>query len=387
MTGRRYIARPGRGGHAFTLALAAVIAIVAAPAFAQQAGGDGAAPPGVIVETVVEREVAGRVSFTGRIEAIDSVSLRARVAGFLGPRQFEEGAEIEDGTLLFVIEKAPYEAAVAQAEAGVASARATVELARVTFKRTKTLADRKAVSQAQLDEARAKLGEAEAALQGQEATLQVARLNLSYTEISAPMAGRIGRSGYSEGDLVGPDSDPLATLVAENPMYVAFPVPTRILLAVHRSPMDRDSVIVRLRLPDGSIYEHAGAMRFDSVQANPSTDTVTVRASMPNPDRILTDRQLVGVIVEAKEPERKLVVSQSALVLDQQGSYVLLVDDENKVEPRRVELGAQEGTGVVIEKGLAAGDRVIVSGLQKVRPGMTVDPYEASDPASGQTGG
>lgn len=373
-SGRRRGA-PMRRRCAFALATA-VTWLCADPVLllAQQPGAPP--PPGVMVETVREQDVAAQSRFTGRIEAIDKVELRARVQGFLKSRLFQEGSAVEKDALLFEIEKAPYEAAVAQAEANQASARAGVELARLTFDRTETLASRKTASAAQLDDARAKLQEAEAVLKAQEAALRVARLDLQYTEVRAPMAGRIGRAAYSVGDLVGPDSDPLATLVAQDPVYVAFPVPQRVLLQVRRGQVDRDSVVVRLELSDGSVYEHPGKIGFVDIEANPTTDTVTVRASVPNPEGLLLDRQLVRVLVESERPEAKLLVSQSALLLDQQGSYVLTVDAENKVEARRVTLGDQRDSRIVVEEGLAAGERVIVSGLQKVRPGMTVDPHE-----------
>jgi membrane fusion protein (multidrug efflux system) len=348
----------------------AVLAL-AGPAAAQAPGG---APPGVTVAPVAQRDVSERWSFTGRVQAIDKVELRARVQGFLAARNFEEGTEVKTDDLLFEIEKAPYQAAVAQAEANLASATAAEQLAQATLSRTETLSERQTVSAAQLDEAQAKFLEAQAAAQAAEAALTRARLDLAYTDVRAPMAGRIGRAAYSVGDLVGPDSGPLATLVAQDPIYVAFPVPSRVLLEVRREGRARESVRVHLELADGSTYEHAGEVSFVEVEANPTTDTVTVHATVPNPDRLLVDRQLVGVTVEAKEPTLRLVVSQSALLLDQQGAYVLVVGDDDTVATRRVALGEQVGTDVIVEDGLAAGERVIVAGVQKVRPGMTVSP-------------
>ena len=357
-----------------SLRAAGAVSLVLLALAAQAPGGPGAAPPGVIVEPAAERDVSERWSFTGRVQAIDKVELRARVQGFLAARDFDEGAEVEKDRLLFVIEKAPYQAAVAQVEANLASATAAEELARVTLTRTETLVGRETVAEARLDEAQAQFLEAQAAGQAAEAALTRARLDLAYTDVRAPMAGRIGRAAYSIGDLVGPDSGPLAVLVAQDPMYVAFPVPSRVLLEVRREGRERESVRVHLELADGSTYEHAGAVRFVEVEANPTTDTVTAHATVPNPDRLLVDQQLVGVTVEAKEPAVRLVVSQSALLLDQQGAYVLVVDADGTVQARRVTLGEQVGTEVVVEDGLAAGEQVIVAGVQKVRPGMTVTP-------------
>ena len=374
--------RSVRAGFA-SLAVPPWLALLAGVACAQAPGGREAGAPGVIVEPAAERDISESWSFTGRVQAIDKVELRARVQGYLAARNVEEGAEVAKDQLLFVIEKAPYQAGVAQAEANLASASAAEELARVTLGRTETLVSRETVSRAALDEANAQYLQAQAAAQAAEAALTRARLDLAYTDIRAPMAGRIGRAAFSVGDLVGPDAGPLATLVAQDPMYAAFPVPSRVLLEVRREGRARESVSVHLELADGSLYEHAGEVRFAEVEADPTTDTVTVRATVPNPDRLLVDQQLVGVTVEAKEPAARLVISQSALLLDQQGAYVLVVDANGQVAARRVALGGQQGAQVIVESGLAAGEQVIVGGVQKVRPGMTVSPQmvSGSDPA------
>jgi membrane fusion protein, multidrug efflux system len=194
-----------------------------------------------------------------------------------------------------------------------------------------------------------------------------AQINLGYTEIHAPIAGRIGRA-FSVGSLVGPHSV-LATIVSQDPIYVTFPVSQRQLLA-HRG--ERGDPVVSVTLPDGTLYEQPGKLNFLDVQFDPGTDTVTVRAELPNSDRVLVDGQFVGVRVERGEPERVLAVPQASVQLDQAGPYVLVVGGDNKVEARRITLGAEEGAQVVVQTGLETGDKVIVDGIQKVRLGMAV---------------
>jgi membrane fusion protein (multidrug efflux system) len=323
------------------------------------------------------QDVADRQSFTGRIQAIDKVTIRARVEGFIKQRGFEEGAEVKKDQLLFALEQEPYEAAVALAGANLASAKAAAQLAQATVDRVAPLAERGNASQAALDEARAGLSQTEAAVRAQEANLTKARLDLGYATMLSPMDGRTGRANFSIGEFVGPASNPLVTVVRQDPMYVAFPVPQRTLLQVRRDGIGADSVTVSLRLPDGSTYEHEGVIKFTEVEGNPGTDTVTVRATVPNPDGYLVDQQLINVTVMAKQADPRLLISQSGVLLDQQGAYVLAVTPENKVEARRVSLGEQRGANIIVLDGLSAGDRIIVSGHQKARPGATVDAHEA----------
>jgi membrane fusion protein, multidrug efflux system len=357
--------------------MAAALVSATSAAQAQPAAGPGAPPaPSVIVETAAMQDVADRQSFTGRIQAIDKVTIRARVEGFIKQRGFEEGAEVKKDQLLFALEQEPYEAAVALAEANLASAKAGAQLAQATVDRVAPLAERGNASQAALDEARAGLSQAEAAVRAQEANLTKARLDLGYATMLSPMDGRTGRANFSIGEFVGPASDPLVTVVRQDPMYVAFPVPQRTLLQVRRDGIGADSVTVSLRLPDGSTYEHQGVIKFAEVEGNPGTDTVTVRATVPNPAGYLVDQQLINVTVMAKQADPRLLISQSGVLLDQQGAYVLAVTPENKVEARRVSLGEQRGANIIVLDGLSEGDRIIVSGHQKTRPGATVDAHE-----------
>lgn len=386
MTGMRKDTYGRFGFVGAALAAAYSISWLASPALAQTP--PAGPPPSVVVETVRQHDVTDEATYLGRVEAIDKVTIRARIDGFLASRGFDEGAEVKKDQLLFTLEKEPYEAALALARANLASARAGLELAEATYERTKPLADRGTASLAALDDAASKLSQARATVQGQEAALKQAELNLSYTEIRAPMDGRTGRATYAVGEYVGPTSNPLVSLVRQDPMYVAFPVPQRVLLEVRREGVTADQVLVRLRLPDGSTYQHDGAIKFIDVESNRGTDSTIVRAEIPNPDRLLVDQQIVRVNVVSKKTDHRLMISQSAIVLDQEGSYVLAVTPENTVEIRRIEVGAQRGARIEVRKGLSEGDRVITSGHQKVRPGIVVEPSEAptdiSPEASGQ---
>jgi membrane fusion protein (multidrug efflux system) len=350
---------------------------------AEAPAAEASAPPPAVTVTLQSTEFTPGFNFNGRVVAVDKVDVRARVTGFLEQRLFQEGADVAAGDLLFVLEKDQYQAIVEQQRAELASAEANKANTGAQLERGEELVRNGNIPKSEVDLRRASDLMAAASIQEAQAELQQAQINLGYTEIHAPIAGRISRADFSVGNLVGPDSGLLATIVSQDPIYVTFPVSQRELLA-HRGR--RGEPVVRVTLPDGTLYEHAGKLNFQDVRADPGTDTLTVRAELPNPDRLLIDGQFLGVRVERGEPTRVLAVPQAAVQVDQAGPYVLVVGDGDKVEVRRVRLGAMEGAQVVIEDGLSDGERVIVEGIQKVRPGMAVAVSEA-EPArpTGQT--
>lgn len=340
--------------------------------------------PTVTVAMAEMRPVTPGRSFVGRIEAVEEVQIRARVQGFLEQREFEEGQPVKAGQVLYRIERAPFEAEVAQREADLAAARAEAENAKVQLKRALELAAEQNIPQATVDERRAAAATAEARVKQAEAALRAAEINLGYTVITAPIDGKIGRSAYTPGNLVGPDSGVLATIVSQDPMYVSFPVSAREVLAFQRQAVEdgaqASDFVVRLRLPDGSEYPHPGRIDFLGVQVDPSTDTVTVRAVVPNPDGLLVDNQFVNVRVEREQPVEALVVPQVALQIDQTGTFVLVVNDDNQVERRAVTVGQTLEGWTVIRDGLQEGERVITMGIQAVQPGQTVEVTTAPSP-------
>jgi len=339
-------------------------------------------PPAVTVVRVTTEDIRPTYRFTGRIEAIYRVDLRARVDGFLEKRLFTEGADVKEGELLFTIEKGQYEAAVKEAEASVEKAQASLKFAELEFQRQAELVQKNVGTQARLDDATAKLGEAKGVLLAQQAALERARLNLSYTNIRAPIAGRIGRANVSVGNFVGPATGSLATIVSQDPIYVNFPVTQREILAYRKEKSSPAEVVVYLQLADGSRYAHSGKINFLDVTVNQGTDTVLVRASFPNPDRALVDGQLVAVVLEGGTAEHALVVPAQALQIDQAGPFVLVVDDESKIQVRRVEIGSPRGTNMILKSGLKAGDRVVSEGIQRVRPGQVVTATEMKPPGA-----
>ncbi|MCA0271217.1 MAG: efflux RND transporter periplasmic adaptor subunit [Proteobacteria bacterium] len=365
-----------------SLALAALIssaAVIFAPEVqAQEAAPEAPAMP-VSVVRVAQQDLEESETFTGRVEAIESVALQAKVAGYLKTKHFQEGGAVAVGDLLFELEDDTYSNSVDQARAAVAVAEAQRKLALQTYERQKVLTERDVQSQASLDTASANLDVAAAQVEVAQSQLDAATLNLDYTRIKSPIAGRIGRSDVSIGALISPSSGPLATVVQTDPIYVSFPVPQAQMLQVQKRHATADDVIIRLKLSDGSEYAEDGKLAFADIQATTSTDSLLARATFANPDGVLVGRQIVSVRIVGKTPVQQLAIPQQALLLDQQGAYVLTVAEDGTVNQARIETGREQGTFMAVTKGLTEGEMVIVGGIQKVRPGMKVAPSEAQN--------
>jgi membrane fusion protein, multidrug efflux system len=267
---------------------------------------------------------------------------------------------------------------VDQAQASLSSAQATERNAALALQRSQELVKTNATPQATVDQNVANQATAAAAVRSAQAALEQANINLAFTEIKAPIDGRIGLANVSVGNFVNQASGTLATIVSQDPIYVLFPATAQQVLDYRRrtasTPGAGSNVVVRAIFPNGQEYPHTGTVDFLDIQVNQGTDTLIVRAEFPNPDSWLVSGQIVDVTVEAGEPTQTLMIPQSALQVDQSGSYVLVVAQDDKVEQRRVKLGAVQGADITVADGLKPGELVIVEGIQKVRPGEAVAP-------------
>ncbi|TVQ34914.1 MAG: efflux RND transporter periplasmic adaptor subunit [Geminicoccaceae bacterium] len=334
--------------------------------------------PAVVTAPIEIEEVVQSETFVGRVEAIEQVDLRARVQGFLEAVAFRDGDDVAAGDLLYEIERARYEADLAAAEARVARARAEVVAARLALDRLETLAARQAVSEAQRDEARARFDGAEAEVRAGEAAVRQAELLLSYTRITAPISGRIGATNVTVGNLVEPGTGPLARIVKLDPIRVRFFVGDVDYVTVQRQLVGEGGAALdgrfraSLQLPDGERYEQEGVIDFFDTTIDATTGTLAVRATFPNPDRLLLPGQFVTVVVEVGEPREVPVVPFAAVQQDREGRFVLVVDDDGIVHQRRVELGTAGRATYEVLDGLEPGEEVIVQGVQRVREGVEV---------------
>ena len=365
------------GSRLRTAAMAAMAAALALGACSRggSQGETAAPPPSVTVVAAVSEEIKPTITFTGRVQAQDKVELRARIDGFLEKRLFEEGQDVKVGDLLFVIEQAAYKATVAETKANIEKSQAAVTLANLEYDRASRLVQSQAGTQARLDDATAKQAEARGELARLKASLDKAELQLSYTEIRAPVAGRIGRSTYSVGNFVSPQSGPLATIVRQDPIYVVFPVTAREMLEVRKdTSRRRPEGLPPARRRQSICADRQGQFRRrDGEPGNRHrAGAGGVCQSGPHPGR-RPARHRGG---RGRAGQTVLIIPQRAIQSDQAGAFVLVVDGANKVGVQRVEVDQGPGDRLIVKKGLVAGDKVIVDGVQKVHPGEVVQATE-----------
>lgn len=355
----------------------AIAVLVATPGAAQQLP-----VPAVSVAMAKMTEVRTQAGFTGRVTAEQKVDIVPRVPGFLEAIAFKEGSRVEAGALLYRIQDDDYRAQVDEIQGSIQSAEAQRDLAALERDRKSQLVAKKAVAQSELDVASAELLKAEGELARLQGSLERARLQLSYTEITAPFAGTVGLTSAHIGALVGPDTGPLTTLTRLDPMDVTFPVATSIYLNFRERVAKGEASTednIQVTLPNGTVYPETGTIDYVSADVGQGTDSLTVRAKFPNPDGWLLDGALVKVAFEDTKGTEALTVPQQAVQRDQQGAFVLVVGPDSKVEVRRVETDVTVRGRTVIRNGLEAGEKVIVDGINKVRPGITVDAAVATD--------
>jgi membrane fusion protein (multidrug efflux system) len=349
-------------------------------------------PPAVGVVRAERQQITQSDEFIGRIQAVNRVALVARVSAFLDKRLFVEGAEVKKGDLLYVLEQPPFQAQVDAAKASIEQFEAQHQNAELTLERAQALLKTPAGQQSNVDAALASERGFAAQIAGAQAQLETAQINLAYTEIRAPIDGKISATQVTEGNVVSPTTGTLANIVSQDPIYVLFPIALRAgldLRARYARKGGYRAVLIKLRLPDGQIYSQEGNLDYVSPTVAENTDTVTLRGVVPNPvlpgmkagqpgARELTDGEFVTVLLQGVQPIEVLAIPRAAVLSDQQGDYIYVVDNQNKAQIRRIQQGQSTPSIAVITNGLKEGELVISEGLQRVRPGEAVSPSPAT---------
>lgn len=392
------------------------------------AGPGAGGPPEVVVEAVREGPNEIPKEYIGNVDAIQAVDISAQVVGYIEEVHFEEGSLVEQGDLLFTIEQNQYkarvtlaQAALEQAEANLAGARADLDAAKADLnaaeadlvraeKYLKRLqsADERSVAQANMDaaisdekraksrvqQAKAQVDQGQAAVQQTkalvheaEAELDLARIDLGYTEIRSPITGRIGKAVLTKGNYVGPSTGPLARIVQVDPIRVVLSMSDREYLSVIEEIQTTSgpALHTRLRLPNGGLFEGIGGWDFEDNEMNPETGTIAVYVRFSNKDRLLVPGSYVTVIMERIESDKVPIISEEAVMTDQQGHFVYVVDPDNQVERRPVTLGESYRGEQRVTSGLSIGERIVVAGIQKVQPGDKVEVRVSEGETGGQS--
>ncbi|WP_425032775.1 efflux RND transporter periplasmic adaptor subunit [Pelagibius sp.] len=379
-------------GHLALLAGAAMLWSMIVPNVTTAQDG---APPAAMeapIATVVVRRMAETAEFIGYLQAVEHVEIRPRISGHIDSIHFTEGAIVEAGALLFQIDPRPYEIAAAQARADLAQTREQLALAEIQYERARTLVARNAVSRRSYDEAASRRRTLEAEARNRQAAVRAAELDLAYTQVTAPVAGRVGRALITKGNLVTRETGGaslLTTLVSVDPMHVLFDVDERVYLRALNTARgtatapDGVSVSVQLMGEDG--FPHRGRLDFIDNQVQSGTGTVRVRAVLPNPDGRLTPGLFARVRLDLSAPRETLLVAERAIGADQGRHFVLVLNGDNIVEYRPVILGPRIKGLRTVREGLAADDRVVVGALHRIRPGQAVAPVSVDVGVTGAT--
>lgn len=346
---------------------------------------DANAAPSVVVQAAGKSLEQDPERYVGRVQAVKTVNVQARVEGILQQRLFVEGRLVKAGDTLYQIDKAAFQADVDKANADLAGAQATAKNAEIELERQRELLEKGDVPQSTVDAAQATFGADKAAADAAAADLETAKINLGYTDIVSPIDGRVGQTAVNVGNLVSSSTGTLATITSVNPIYVSFFVSEKELLEKRRQgaiTKDGSRLEVVIGLADGEDYGSFGTIDFIDIEVQETSDTIELRARFDNDDGLLIPGQFVTV--RLKDPDAKTVVSvpQSALQLDNKGHFVFLVGSNDTVERRDVKVGQQLRGVWTVTSGLDAGDKVIVQGLQKVKVGEKVNPVSADTETS-----
>jgi membrane fusion protein, multidrug efflux system len=359
------------------IVIAATLALSACGESKSQAAPAAPPAPPVSVAAALERKVVDSEEFPGRIEAIEQVDVRSRVTGYIDAVNFRHGAEVRKGDVLFVIDPRPFQAEVARVEAALANTRAQIDLARSELARAEALLKDQATSKREYDDAASKVRQLEAQIRSAQAAVDIARLNLSYTRVTAPISGRVGKPEITVGNLVqgeGPNSPVLTSIVSLNPIYASFEADENVYLKYGKHARNGSAPLpVHVGLADEDGFPRKGALQFVDNRLDPRSGTVRMRAVLDNRDGKLTPGLYARVKLSDEARSRAaVVVADRAIGTDQSKRFVLVVGEDGKAQYREVKLGrAVEGLRV-IEEGLKPGELIVVNGLQRVRPGSVV---------------
>ena len=336
--------------------------------------------PAVSVYSIKSQAIGGYREFVARTEAFKEADLRARVEGELLERHFREGSIVEKDQVLLRIDPAAYEAALSSAKADLSSRESGEQNAKNNLKRANELISDGYISQSDFDRLTTEESQAKSAVKAAQAALEKAELDLSYTIIKAPFTGRIGKVNYNVGNIVSPTSSTLATLIVTNPIYVSFQVEESAYVSYQQAHENAQAsgvnVDLSLRLPNNSEYPEKGKLDFANTSISEGMGTVELRAVFNNPRNIILPGLFVTLILESKDKEEMALIPQAAVQENQQGKFVLIVDENSKVIQRHVVLGRRINAMWAVESGVTIGEKVIVEGLQKVRSGVEVKGIE-----------
>ncbi len=339
----------------------------------------GGGTPYVLTKQVSQTNIAPKKSYIGHVEAIKSVNLKPQVTGYVEKVLFQEGSLVNEGDILFIIEQKRYLANVELRQAELDSAKANLVRAERDYKRQKSLSKENYASKATLDTSESAYLQAKAAVAQAQANLELAKIDLDYTEIKAPITGYIGKAQVTEGNYVNSTTQDLARIVQTNPIRVAFQVTDKDMLEAKANNLKDKQVQTELVLPNGQVLVNHLKSRFNDNEINTETATITIYAEYGNDEGLLIPGNYVDIRVGNKEAEMAVLVPQAALAQDEHGNYAVTVNDENITEQKRVVLGDVIGDSQIVLEGLNADDRVIIQGLQKVRNGQAVKAQLVTD--------